>query len=64
MKRIVRVIVSPAGEITIDAVGFQGADCESATKAFEEALGQVAERLKKPEYLARRTATTQQRLGR
>jgi hypothetical protein len=63
MKRTINVIVSPAGDISIDAVGFQSADCERATKALEEALGVVDNRVKKPEYHARASARTQQKLG-
>jgi hypothetical protein len=63
MKSTIEVIVSPAGEIQIDAVGFKGADCEKATRFLEEALGVVNNRVKKPEYHARNTSRNQQRLG-
>jgi hypothetical protein len=63
MARTIEVIVSPAGDISINAVGFKGADCERATKAMEEALGAVSNRTKKPEYYARNTAKNQQKLG-
>jgi len=63
MNRAIEVIVSPTGEIKIDAVGFKGADCEQATRFLEEALGVVNHRAKKPEYHQSRTAKHQQRLG-
>ncbi len=63
MKRTIEIIVSPAGDITINAVGFQGADCEKATKALEEALGAVSNRAKKPEYYAQRNNRNQQQIG-
>ncbi len=63
MKPTIEVIVSPTGEIIIDAVGFKGVDCERATRYLEEALGVVGDRVKKPEYHARSTSRTQQRLG-
>ena len=63
MKPTIEVIVSPSGEIQIDALGFKGADCERATRYLEEALGVVNDRVKKPEYRARSTSRTQQRLG-
>ena len=63
MNRAIEVIVSPTGEIKIDAVGFKGADCEQATRFLEEALGVVNQRAKKPEYHQSRTAKRQQRLG-
>lgn len=63
-KPTIEVIVSPAGDISINAIGFKGADCEKATQALEEALGVVKDRVKKPEYYARTNARNQQRLGR
>ena len=63
MKPTIEVIVSPAGDIQIDAVGFKGADCEKATRYLEEALGVINNRVKKPEYHARNTARHQQQLG-
>ncbi len=52
------------GQIKIDAVGFQGADCEKATAFLEEALGQVSDRQRKPEYQSRNRSVTTQRVGR
>lgn len=63
MKRTIEVIISPSGDISINALGFKGADCEKATKALEEALGVVSNRVKKPEYHAGTITRTQQKLG-
>ena len=63
MSRSIEVLVSPTGEIKIDAVGFKGADCEQATKFLEAALGLICEKRRKPEYHQTRTAKHQQRLG-
>ena len=63
MKPSIEVVVSPAGDISIDAVGFKGADCERATEFLEQALGVTKTRVKKPEYHAQHTARNQQRLG-
>ena len=63
MKRTIELIVSPTGDIQIDAVGFKGADCEEATKYLEEALGLVGEKVKKPEYQQRTKTKHQQRIG-
>ena len=63
MNKTIEVIVSPDGSLKIDAVGFQGADCEKATAFLEQALGQVAGRRRKPEYHTRQTAARQQRIG-
>lgn len=59
-----RTIVSPIGDISIDAVGFKGPDCEKATKFLEEALGVVGQKIKKPEYHQRTTGKNLQQLGR
>jgi hypothetical protein len=61
MKPIIEVIVSPTGEVVIDAIGFKGADCEQATRYLEQALGSPGQREKKPEH--RREVKRQQRIG-
>jgi hypothetical protein len=63
MKPTIEIIVSPLGEIKIDAIGFKGADCEKATRFLEQALGVVSKRVKKPEYHRRNTTQIQQSLG-
>jgi hypothetical protein len=63
MKQTIEVIIAPNGTISIDAVGFKGADCEHATKFLEEALGCVQQKQKKPEYHQRTTAKHQQWIG-
>ncbi len=50
MKRTIEVVIGPAGELKIEAVGFAGADCEKATAYLEQALGIAKGRQKKPEY--------------
>ena len=61
MAKTIEVIVNPDGSLKIDALGFQGADCEKATRFLEQALGKVAGKQKKPEYY--RQAQRQQRVG-
>lgn len=63
MKRSIEIVIAPDGTLSVDAVGFKGADCEQATKFLEEALGIVNHRAKKPEYRQSRTAKRQQRIG-
>jgi len=50
MKRVIEVMVGPAGELKIEAVGFVGADCEKATAFLEQALGIAKARQKKSEF--------------
>jgi hypothetical protein len=63
MNRTIEIIVSPIGDISIDAVGFKGPDCEKATRFLEEALGVVGQKIKKPEYHQRSTTRNQLRIG-
>ena len=63
MKRTIEIIVSPRGDISIDAVGFRGPDCEKATRALEEALGVLQQRNKKPEYVVKANSVAQQNIG-
>ena len=48
--RRIHVRVSPVGEITVEAEGFQGNGCEAATRAIEDALGKPGQRTRKPDF--------------
>jgi hypothetical protein len=62
--RRIHVRVSPVGEITVEADGFQGKGCEAATKAIEEALGKTRERTRKPDFWRQNNRhQNQQQLG-
>ena len=50
MSRKIHVRVTPTGEITVEAEGFQGKGCEAATKAIEDALGKPRDRTRKPDF--------------
>lgn len=50
MPEQIVITISPEGAVTVEAQGFTGKTCESATKAIENALGAVNQRTKKPEY--------------
>jgi hypothetical protein len=63
MKRTIEIIISPAGEIAIDAIGFKGPDCAQATKFLEQALGTAQTEVRKPEYLQANTRVAQQKVG-
>ena len=64
MNRTIEIIITPSGELQIDAVGFKGPDCEQATQFLEEALGVVGQKTKKPDYHQTVGKTNQQRIGR
>ena len=63
MKRTIEIVISLDGSLTIDAVGFKGADCDQATKFLEQALGLTAAKQRKPEYHQNTRRQHQQRLG-
>lgn len=51
MPQIVKINISPTGDVKIDAEGFKGRSCEEATKSIELVLGGgEAKKSKKPEY--------------
>lgn len=62
MKPTIEVLISPTGEVVIEAVGFKGADCEQATRFLEEALGVLTNKSRKPEYHQASTRAAQQHL--
>lgn len=39
MTKIIEIIVSPKGETKLETRGFEGAGCQEATRALEQALG-------------------------
>lgn len=54
MKGIsLKVTVDSAGHATVDVGGVTGPGCLDATRAIEEALGDVQSRKHKPEYFQR-----------
>ena len=42
MSKTIEIIVSPKGETRLETMGFQGAECQEASKFLEAALGQRA----------------------
>jgi transketolase N-terminal domain/subunit len=56
MKRIV-IDFSPNGNTQVEAFGFQGSECLSATKSIEEAIGKTGSKKDKPEMALRQAVT-------
>lgn len=44
------VMIDKEGGATIEAVGYEGSSCATATRPLEDALGVIAARDFKPEY--------------
>ena len=62
MKSI-EILVSPTGDLRIDAVGFSGADCDRATAFLEEVLGKAMAKQRKPEFYRKACRKQAQRAG-
>lgn len=56
--RIIEVVVSPKGEVTVQTKGYAGADCLLASKSLERALGSVMDVQKTSEFFE--STTTEQ----
>jgi hypothetical protein len=53
IHRTIEVVISPAGEVTVQTRGFTGENCREASLSIEAALGaRVAERLTAEFYQA------------
>ncbi len=61
--KTVEIIVNSSGQLTINAAGFNGTDCEKATAFLEEALGKLTVKQRKPEWYQRNRRTNPQKVG-
>jgi hypothetical protein len=61
--KTVEIIVNASGQLTINATGFSGSDCEKATAFLEQALGALSAKQRKPEFYRRNQRVAQQRAG-
>lgn len=61
--KTVEILISNTGQLTINAAGFSGGDCEKATAFLQQALGKLAARQRKPEFFQRARTVAQQKVG-
>jgi len=61
--KVIEIIISTSGQLTINAAGFSGTDCEKATAFLELALGKLTAKQRKPEFYQRHQRTHQQKVG-
>jgi hypothetical protein len=61
--KTIEIIINSSGQLTINATGFSGTDCEKATAFLEQALGQLTAKQRKPEWYQRNQRTSQQKVG-
>jgi hypothetical protein len=62
--KTIEILISPNGQLTINANGYQGADCEKATAFLEQALGSLTQKQRKPEWYRVVQRQSKQRVGR
>ena len=64
-QRTIDITIKPDGGVTLEALNYEGADCEQATRFLEDALGTPVKRSRKPEYYksGRTRNTRRQQLG-
>jgi hypothetical protein len=61
--KVVEILINPSGQLTINAAGFTGSDCEKATAFLEQALGDLTAKQRKPEFYQRNRQCHQQKVG-
>ena len=61
--KTVEIIINASGQLTINAAGFSGTDCEKATAFLEQALGKLTAKQRKPEWRQQNQRTNQQQVG-
>ncbi len=58
--KMITVVVTPEGNVTIEAHGFTGGMCTQATAELEKALGAPGKRTKKPDFYKQQVQQAQQ----
>jgi Protein of unknown function (DUF2997) len=61
--KAIEILINASGQLTINATGFSGTDCEKATAFLEQALGQLTAKQRKPEWRQQNRRANQQRVG-
>jgi hypothetical protein len=61
--KTIEIIIASSGQLTINAAGFSGTDCEKATAFLEQALGTLTAKQRKPEWHQRNQRTNRQKVG-
>jgi len=61
--KTIDILINDQGQLTINATGYQGADCEQATAFLEQALGSLTQKQRKPEWYRTVQRQSKQRVG-
>lgn len=60
MNQTIEIIVAPTGQTRVETKGFQGADCQAASRFIERALGQQTDEVLTADFY--QTAASEQRV--
>ena len=60
--KIIELVISPQGDVTMQTKGYAGSTCKAATKALEEALGLKGRDRMTAEFYQSQTTTSRQQL--
>ena len=61
--KTIDILINSQGQLTINATGYQGADCEQATAFLEQALGKAGQKQRKPEWYRQRVRNQKQQVS-
>ena len=61
--KTIDILIHKQGQLTINATGYQGADCEKATAFLEQALGALTQKQRKPEWYRTVQRHAKQKVG-
>lgn len=50
MNRVIELVISPQGEVTVETKGYTGSDCVQASQFLEKALGTPVSERQTAEY--------------
>ena len=62
-RKSIELTIGPDGQLSIEAVGFSGPDCEKATAFLEQVLGKATRKRHTPDYYRRARVHNTPRLG-
>ena len=63
MTKIIEMLVSPTGQVTVQTKGFTGASCKDASRFIEQALGQPSTEQLTAEFYQTQNVPHQQQQG-
>ncbi len=59
--KTIEIFIAPSGAARVETEGFQGSQCQAASRFLEEALGETTTRQHKPEFFLPEATSLPQR---